>query len=112
MATQKTKLKRKNVNIDISSLEALSEQFKGNILSHFDRLAQLDNWASARDIQTLRKSIFNKAIQNTEILKRRELPITDELIDSECHAMITERKSRGDTRLALASPFGHLVPEP
>jgi DNA polymerase III delta prime subunit len=112
MATQKTKLKGKNVNMDISSLEAPSEQFKGNILSHFDRLAQLDNWASARDVQTLSKSIFNKAIQNTEILKRGELPITDELIESECLAMITERKSRGDTKLAPASPFGHLVPEP
>lgn len=112
MAMQKTKLIGKNVNIDISSLGAPTEQFKGDILSHFHRLAQLDNWASARDVQTLSKSIFNKAIQNKEILQRGELPITGELVESECLSMITERNSRGDTKLAPASPSRRLVPEP
>ena len=112
MAMQKTKLIGKNVNMDISSLGAPTEQFKGDILSHFHRLAQLDNWASARDVQTLSKSIFNKAIQNKEILQRGELPITGELIESECLSMITERNSRGDTKLAPASPSRRLVPEP
>jgi DNA polymerase III delta prime subunit len=111
MVTQKKKLMGKNFNMDISSLEAPGEEFRRNILTHFKSLAQLDNWASARDVQTLSKSIFNRAIQATEHIKRGQLPINDALIESECLAMILERKSRGTTNLALVFPPGPL-PEP
>lgn len=95
MASQKKKLMASKVEMDMPSLEAPSQEFERKILDHFECLAQLDNWASARDVQTLSKSIFNRAIQASEDIKRGKLPISEELIDSECLAMIGERKSRG-----------------
>jgi AAA+ superfamily predicted ATPase len=94
MASQKIMLMAKRVDMDISSLEAPSEEFERAIHAHFECLAQLDNWASARDVETLSKSIFNRAIKNLEQLKRGQLPISEEMINSECLAMILERKSR------------------
>jgi hypothetical protein len=112
MATQKRKLVAKKVNMDISPLEAPSEEFKSNIFAHFECLAQLDNWASARDVQSLGKSIFNRAIQATEHIKRGQLPISEELIHSECLAMILERKSRATSNVAPAFPLKSLLEEP
>jgi hypothetical protein len=84
MATQKRMLMAKSVDMDILSLEALSEEFERAIHAHSECLAQLDNWASARDVQTLSKSILNRAIQNLEQIKRGQLPISEEMINSEC----------------------------
>lgn len=109
MATQKMRLMAKNVTMDISPLETPSEEFKRNILVHFEYLAQLENWASARDVQTLSKSIFNRAIRDMEHLRRGQLPISEGLIDSECSVMILERKSRGHCNFAPVLPLEPLL---
>ncbi|KAH8646473.1 P-loop containing nucleoside triphosphate hydrolase protein [Tricladium varicosporioides] len=112
LATQKIKLMSRKVDMDISSLEAPREEFKRITFAHFDRLAELDNWANARDVQTLSKSIFNRAIQAREHIELGRLPISEELIESECLAMILERTSRGTTNPApLLLPKSLLEPQ-
>ncbi|KAL2074253.1 hypothetical protein VTL71DRAFT_8031 [Oculimacula yallundae] len=109
LAAQKKLLMAKGVNMEMSSLDAPSEGFKRVIHAHFECLAQLDNWASARDVQTLSKSIFNRAIKNLEQIKRGQLLISEEMINSECLAMILERKSRVQSIGTPVFPTGSLL---
>ncbi|EPE34203.1 P-loop containing nucleoside triphosphate hydrolase [Glarea lozoyensis ATCC 20868] len=104
LSTQKKVLLSKKVDMDISALENSSEKFRNDMLIHFQILAQLDNWASARDVQTLSKSIFNRAIQNPDDIKRGQIRISGDLIQSECSALISERQSRGQ------SSMGNILP--
>ncbi|TVY80877.1 NFX1-type zinc finger-containing protein [Lachnellula suecica] len=106
MGTQKKVLMAKRVDMDITSLETPSKKFMNQMLAHFESLAELDNWASARDVQTISKSVFNRAIQATESIERGQLPISEGLIESECMAMILERKSRGRSSVAPPFPLG------
>ncbi|KAG9247288.1 P-loop containing nucleoside triphosphate hydrolase protein [Calycina marina] len=115
LAAQKKILMAKKVTMEISSLETPSTEFKNIMLAHFGCLAHLDNWASARDVETLSKSIFSQAIKAIEHIKRGELPISEKLIDSVCSAMVRERKSRGNTKVVQNLPAGFrslLEPQP
>jgi SpoVK/Ycf46/Vps4 family AAA+-type ATPase len=99
LTTQKRLLMLKKVDLDIAALENPSEEFRKDMLVHFKTLAQLDNWASARDVQTLSKSIFNRAIQPTKDIQRGQILVSDELIQIECSAMVAERKSRAQSTI-------------
>jgi hypothetical protein len=62
---QKAIIRKKNNSVDlyIASLESHTELFQEKTILLFSDLSTQANWASARDVQTLAKNIFNKTIK-------------------------------------------------
>lgn len=90
----KQRLAAKKNKMDISVLESPDLDFLQQLLNRFDRLSNLPNWANARDVQTIAKSIFNKLIKSFD--RSLEGLIVDEAtILTQIDFMIAERKHRG-----------------
>ena len=90
----KQRLAMKKSQMDISVLESPDLNFLQHLLNRFDTLSNLPNWANARDVQTIAKSIFNKLIKSFD--RSSEGLIVDETtILTEIDFMIAERKHRG-----------------
>ncbi|KAL2131440.1 hypothetical protein VTI74DRAFT_5109 [Chaetomium olivicolor] len=94
---------RSNKNFDLSCLEQPSAQFQRSLLRMFADLAAQDNWASARDVQSMAKGVFNGVIRDKEGLARGCLTLTEGIITSELDAMLKERASRASSRNAPPS---------
>ncbi|KAK2002735.1 ATPase [Colletotrichum falcatum] len=73
-------------------LQQPEADFKDGIVNTFRALSKQSSWASARDVATLAKSIFLKALES------REGPcvtVTEAVIETELNKMLEERDARG-----------------
>lgn len=85
---------KKKVALDISILDSLDEVTRGSLTGLFDDLSRQDNWASARDVKTAAKAIFNRTIQDRAGIEKGHLTVTRETIEGELTQMLHERASR------------------
>ena len=97
--TQQDELLHKRTLMDISCLEGPTSDFSRDLQSRFLTLTGLPNWANGRDIKTLAKSIFGKAVRT---LVTGNVVITERGILTELDCMIKERKHRLHYNLSKA----------
>ncbi|CAG8380537.1 unnamed protein product [Penicillium salamii] len=60
----------------------------------FETLSQTASWANARDVETLAKTIFGKAIQSSRVSDGKKLLLSKEVVVEQLSAMIDERRKR------------------
>lgn len=84
-------LKKKNLNVEV--LDPPSGEFATTLLHGFNILAGLDNWGSARDVQTLAKGVFGQKIKSAST-EQEQLVVLQEDILQQMNEMIAERKHR------------------
>ena len=89
----KRKLLQKQTDLNISILECPRDKFFRDLLDRFKELTKLPNWANARDVQTLAKSIFGKTIKSATTSPGR-LTVDEKTIMTMIDAMIVERMHR------------------
>jgi Holliday junction resolvasome RuvABC ATP-dependent DNA helicase subunit len=89
---QQKRLSAKGHKLDLSSLEAPTDAFKGKVVDWFTKLRVQDNWASARDVQTVAQGIFNKTFKGAQ--KGTPVAVQENVIDAELKAMFVEREGR------------------
>lgn len=67
LKSRKQKLEKNGqVDFDFRALEDPSNDFAAAMSERFESLAHTSGWANARDVETLAKTIFNKALQSDE----------------------------------------------
>lgn len=93
---QKAILQKKSaaVGLDISSLETPSDMFREKMEQRFSDLSKQANWASARDVQTVAKNIFNRTLRTRETVAQSQLVVSEAFVEAELNSMIRERESR------------------
>lgn len=99
---------KKKIGLDISVLEELDESFEYVLTELFAKLSQQDNWANARDVKTVAKSVFNKAIKNTSGIAKGQLSIGEDAIEGELEKMLQERANRSSGKHAIL-PSPHVL---
>lgn len=93
LQTQKMKLQKKAA-LDLTVLERPERGFLDVLRQRFLTLSDIPNWANARDVQTLAKSVFSKAIRSAV---EGQLIINETDILTETDGMIRERTHRGSS---------------
>ncbi|KAL1838403.1 hypothetical protein VTJ49DRAFT_2687 [Mycothermus thermophilus] len=92
---QKGRLVSKSgISLDLSCLEAPSGAFERSLIDKFTALAAQDNWASARDVQTIANGIFKRVVSDQEAVAKRRLVLTENAVTGELDKMLSERASR------------------
>ncbi|CBF78777.1 hypothetical protein AN7246.2 [Aspergillus nidulans FGSC A4] len=93
-------------SFDLDALDSPSSLFQKKLLNRFQSLIRTANWANARDIQTLAKTIFRVAIQK---MQNKNVSVTEELILRHVDHMISERTNREAKQSALRNPVADLL---
>ena len=102
---QKHRLLKGKSDLDMTVLESPQNDFHQKLLDQFNMLSSLPNFANARDIQTLAKGVFGKAIKSPTASSGK-LTVDEETIVAGIDAMIAERAHR--SHLPISGQ--HLVP--
>ncbi|KAK1566191.1 ATPase [Colletotrichum navitas] len=91
---QKRELESKKVSarLVLDCLQHPDADFKDDIVSIFRALSKQPSWASARDVGTLSKSIFLKALESRE---GQCITVTEAVVETEIEKMLDERATRG-----------------
>ncbi|PYH64019.1 P-loop containing nucleoside triphosphate hydrolase protein [Aspergillus vadensis CBS 113365] len=82
---------KSNVEFDLGVLEHPRDDFRRDLIQHFNLLSRTASWANARDIDILAKDIFRKVLQGTD---RNCLVITETAVLQCVDQMVTERLKR------------------
>ncbi|KAI9375598.1 hypothetical protein BJX61DRAFT_539614 [Aspergillus egyptiacus] len=85
---KKAKSPSRSVRFDMGALESPSPDLRKSMQNRLFILTQTANWANARDIQTLEKSIFGGALQ---AMRMKEISIGEDLILSTMDHMLSEQ---------------------
>ncbi|KAL0766656.1 hypothetical protein CaCOL14_011101 [Colletotrichum acutatum] len=90
---QKRILHNKNAsnNLVMDCLSSPSPDFKREVAAMFHKLTTTAGWASARDVESLAKSIFSIAIKSC---RGGQVTIDEGLVEKEFSKMLDERESR------------------
>ncbi|KAK3949502.1 stage V sporulation protein K [Pseudoneurospora amorphoporcata] len=99
-------LKEKSIELDLFCLRTPSSRFRRVLVSYFKQLSAQDNWASARDVQSLAKNMFNQVMRDGEGLTKGRIVLTEDIIKQELEAMMVERASRAKAAAEAAAPNG------
>ena len=102
-------LKKKKKHLDIIALETASAAFQREMLYRFEVLASLSNWANARDVGTIVKSIFGQLLRTADQKSSNQMRLDEVAVLSALDAMITERNKR-DKNLAATLPMQTTLP--
>jgi ATPase family associated with various cellular activities (AAA) len=86
-------MRKKKKDLDLSALESPAPHFKQETLDQFDTLGRIANWANARDVQTIAKSIFNLLLK-VGAMKQPIAVVTEDHVRSVLDSMISERSRR------------------
>lgn len=97
------KLKERGIQLDLLCLRTPSSRFRRVLVSYFKQLSAQDNWASARDVQSLAKNMFNQVMRDHDGLTKGCVVLTEEIVKRELEAMMHERASRGQAAAEAAS---------
>ena len=90
---QKRRLLVKRVGLDMTILESPRDTFLQNLVERFKTVSRLPNWANARDVETIAKSIFGKILNSTRTSPER-LTLDEKTVEAVIDAMIAERVGR------------------
>ncbi|KAL9125846.1 MAG: hypothetical protein Q9217_005011 [Psora testacea] len=101
---QKQKLLQRKGDLDITVLESPRPGYLQELLNRFKTLSDLPNWANARDIQTLVKGVFGKAIKSATESPGR-FRVEEETILAGIDAMIAERAHRSHIPVSGQHPL-------
>lgn len=85
---------KKRVNLDISVLQSLAEPLASKLSLLFFELGKQESWASARDVTTLARSIFNVVVKDKQGIAKGHLTVRGDVIEAELTKMLHERASR------------------
>ena len=105
LQVQKRKLLQKKTDLDMTILECPRNTFFQDLLDRFKTLSKLPNWANARDVQTVAKSIFGKTMKSATTSSGR-LTVDEKTIITIIDAMIVERMHRSQ----ISMPDHHQLP--
>ena len=89
-----TKLLKKKKHLDIVTLESTSATFQREILHRFEVLTMLNNWANARDVDTLANSVFGQLLRTADSSSLEPMRLTETSVLTALDGMITERSKR------------------
>ena len=107
---KKAELEKRGKSFDILCLQLPSELFEKDLLCLLSRLADIEGFASARDVKQLAKNIFRGVDLSEEFLKLEEVHISQEL-----QKMLMEKSGRqkhNTMPTALGSPMTNLQLQP
>ncbi|GJD03398.1 ATPase [Colletotrichum higginsianum] len=76
----------------LNCLEHPTTDFKDDVVSNFRALSAQPSWASARDVETLAKSIFSVAMKSRQ---GTCVTVTEAMVEAELDKMFDEREIRG-----------------
>ncbi|KAK7703636.1 hypothetical protein SLS64_008949 [Diaporthe eres] len=85
---------KKKVNLDISVLQSLQEPLASKLNHLFSELSKQESWASARDVKTLAKGIFNVVVQDKQGIAKGHLTVFGDIVEAELMKMLHERAGR------------------
>ena len=105
LQVQKRKLLQKKIDLDMAILECPRDTFSQDLLDRFQTLSNLHNWANARDVQTIAKSIFGRTMKSATTSSGR-LMVDEKTIITIIDAMIVERMHRSQ----IPMPDHHQLP--
>ncbi|KAF6807115.1 AAA family ATPase [Colletotrichum sojae] len=90
---QKKKIESKKVTnrVSVDCLQSPSPDFKDDVVGLFRGLVKQASWASARDVESLAKSIFGEALK---VHQGTHVVVTEEIVETELDKMFNERESR------------------
>ena len=89
-----TSLLKKQKHLDILALESASTTFQQGILHRFEVLINLNNWANARDVGTIAKSVFGQLLRTADSSSLEPMRLTETSVLTALNSMITERSKR------------------
>lgn len=101
LQADKKKFQRKQAQFDMTVLEAPDADFFRQLRQRFRTLSQSPNWANARDVQTLAKTIFGKEVRR---VVRGKLTVDKGTILAKIDRMINDRMHRD-----AFSQMGHIA---
>ena len=99
LQVQKRKLQQKNTDLDMTILECPRKTFSQDLLDRFKTVSKLPNWANARDVQTIAKSIFGKTMKSATT-SLGNLTVDEKTIITIIDAMIVERMHRSQVPIS------------
>ncbi|OHF03871.1 ATPase [Colletotrichum orchidophilum] len=83
--------KKASNSFALECLSSPSSDFKQGITSMFSELRTTAGWASARDVESLAKSIFSTAVNSSQ---SGQIRVTEDLVKEQFDKMLGERESR------------------
>jgi hypothetical protein len=86
-------MRKKKKDLDLSILESPAPDFKQETLDQFETLGRIANWANARDVQTIAKSIFGLLLKDGA-MKKTIAVVTQYHVRTVLDSMISERSQR------------------
>ncbi|KAF2837532.1 P-loop containing nucleoside triphosphate hydrolase protein [Patellaria atrata CBS 101060] len=102
---RKTHLEKSGKCLDMSVLEKPTGSFRNDLHAHFQALTALQDWANARDVQTIYKSIFNKLVNSaTRVKGVPTLALTSSTVLTEVSSILSERSHRGNNASSFPPP--------
>lgn len=105
--------KKKKAPLDLSVIDAPSQQLKQRSLELFRQLSVLASWGNARDVKSLAKKMFEKLI-STAVPPITSLVLTEGIVIDTMEAMLNERSRRsaavGTSRFANRLPLRPALP--
>ncbi|KAK0667681.1 putative AAA family ATPase [Cercophora samala] len=96
LGKQKMGLKSRGKDLDLTCLVAATAMFRREVINYFTHLAAQDNWASARDVQSVSRAIFNKMLMDKTGLASGRLVLSEAMVTTELRTMLHERASRSN----------------
>jgi SpoVK/Ycf46/Vps4 family AAA+-type ATPase len=82
--------------LKLQCLETPAPNFQDDMLSLFEELSQQADWANARDVETIAKAIFRKALKQSKTKDGATvICITEKVVREEMTSMLGELRSRG-----------------
>ncbi|EEY22939.1 cbbX [Verticillium alfalfae VaMs.102] len=91
---QKQRLKGTKGDLNFGCLERPSRRFEVDALRLFDGLSKQTSWASARDIETLAKAVFNVGLRGLKEGGGHCILVSEDVVLGQLQKMLHERHSR------------------
>ena len=101
-------LLKKKKHLDIVALESASAAFQRELLHRFEVLTSLTNWANARDVGTLAKSVFGQLLSTADPTSTDPMRLDETTVLTAFDSMITERGKRAKDLVAKLPVQPHL----
>lgn len=103
-----TTLLKKKKHLDIVALESASPAFQQELLHRFEVLTSLTNWANARDVGTLAKSVFGQLMVTADPTSSDPMRLEETTVLAAFDTMIIERSKRAQDLVAKLPVQPHL----
>lgn len=98
LRVKKEELQSKKKDLNLTCLEHPSPVFQDEMVVIFAKLSSQDGWASARDVQSLARSIFNNLLSTFKAdLAQGVLTLNKGIVLRELEAMSSEREARSSS---------------